>query len=348
MLLIQLAKLSLLLESGGGGLAYKLTRILKPQKLLYLKNYPTKNYIYPSLYLLTSKILSKLPFCSKLARLVKTHKDDLDTALEQDMRRDKIISICEHENIDVLIDSYWESLLKKTQKKLFTIKCIHGHFELLYHSNMKNYDTLVLLTYHEYEQWNKHLKYIKVIPNFAKDPKTISTYESKNLIFVGRLTQQKGILRLLEAFSKTKQGFHLTLVGDGEQKEELQNFITQNSLNASITGYTQNTGYYYKNSSIFVMTSFFEGLPMVLLEALSYGLPIIAYDVPTGPRDCIEDSKNGFLIKNGDEASLIKAIDKLSSYIALRRAFGARSKEIFLERFEESKILKLWLELLGA
>ncbi|PAF45581.1 glycosyltransferase [Helicobacter sp. 11S02629-2] len=258
----------------------------------------------------------------------------------------KLLAICRDENIDVLIDSYWEATLSKQIKWLFCIHVIHGHFKLLYNPNLANYNVLVLLTRQEYSIWAKNFKHIEVIPNFVKAPKESCDITSQNIIFVGRLTEQKGLFRLLKAFSKMKVKRHLMIVGDDEQKEALKDYIIKHNLDASIEGYKEDVGSYYKKASIFAMTSFHEGLPMVMLEALSYGLPLVAFDVPTGPSECIEDNKNGFLIKDDDIESFAKALDTLSSDEALRRTFGARSQEIFLSKFEESKVTSKWLKLL--
>lgn len=91
------------------------------------------------------------------------------------------------------------------------------------------------------------------------------------------------------------------------------------------------------------MTSRWEGLPMVLGEAMQFSLPIIAYDCPTGPREFIKDSVNGFLIKDGDEDVLVNKIALLCSDKDLREQMGLKGRELS-NLYSSDKVLNRWVE----
>jgi glycosyltransferase involved in cell wall biosynthesis len=124
-----------------------------------------------------------------------------------------------------------------------------------------------------------------------------------NIINIGRMTDQKDQILLLKALSdlKYKINFKLIILGKGKNKKLLENFILENNLrkNIKIIGFKRNPYPYIKKSDIFILTSKFEGLPNVLLEAQFLKKTIISTDCPTGPREILLNGKAGFLFKVG-------------------------------------------------
>ena len=102
----------------------------------------------------------------------------------------------------------------------------------------------------------------------------------------------------------------------------------------------------YRDYSIMVMTSRYEGFPMTLLEGSGNGLPLISFDVPTGPNEIIEDGVNGFLISAFDEEKMSEKIIMVMEDDVLRKKISLNSKELCL-RFREEEIVNQWRELLG-
>ena len=102
---------------------------------------------------------------------------------------------------------------------------------------------------------------------------------------------------------------------------------------------------YMLNSNLFLMASETEGLPMVLLEALSYGLPCIVYDIENGVRDIIEDSYNGFIIKNRNEEEYVNRINHLLSNESELKQFGKNARES-INNFTKEEVVKKWLDIL--
>lgn len=135
-------------------------------------------------------------------------------------------------------------------------------------------------------------------------------FENKIFLTVGRLTEEKGYDLLLGAwqlFEKQNKEWKLLIVGDGEKKENLFKLREQLKLkNVEFVGKVNDVENYYKNSSCYILSSRHEGFPMVILEAESFGLPIISFDCKTGPKEMILNNDNGYLINNGDIKLLSK------------------------------------------
>jgi glycosyltransferase involved in cell wall biosynthesis len=101
----------------------------------------------------------------------------------------------------------------------------------------------------------------------------------------------------------------------------------------------------YLSGSIYIMTSRFEGFPLVLIEAMQCGLPIVAFDCPQGPREIIENGKTGFLIPYNDDALFIEKLTYLMEHPEEREKMGRAAKES-VKRFDKEKIMNQWKELL--
>jgi len=125
----------------------------------------------------------------------------------------------------------------------------------------------------------------------------------KVILGVGRLEEQKQFDLLISAYAHVAHEFpewKLLIVGSGSLKKELQNLIDKHSLNDAIQlcGAVGNLDFWYKKADLFVFPSKYEGFPNALLEALSYGLPCISFNCPTGPADLIKNNVNGVLIND--------------------------------------------------
>jgi len=170
-------------------------------------------------------------------------------------------------------------------------------------------DYVVTLTKRDKELWQKALKKInaKVLaianPTPYEDVIHTPSLEHKTVLAIGRLTYQKGFDLLIEAWSlvcRERNNGILRIVGSGEDeivlKAQASRLGIMNRIDFVPT--TKNVVQYYKTSSFYCLSSRFEGLPMVLLEAQSYGLPIVAFDCDTGPSDLIINQQNGFLVES--------------------------------------------------
>ena len=149
--------------------------------------------------------------------------------------------------------------------------------------------------------------------------------KSLKIINVARLTDQKDHITLLMAIKKLSKFIKckLVIIGDGYRKNKLRKYILENNLQKKVKliGYKQNSESYIKISDVFVLTSFFEGLPNVLIEALYLKKYIISSDCPTGPKEILNKGRYGDLFKVQDHNELFK----------LLKNFNNKSKKIQLK-----------------
>ncbi len=152
--------------------------------------------------------------------------------------------------------------------------------------------------------------------------------DNKVVIAAGRLTGQKGFDRLIPAFAKvaTKHPeWQLRIFGQGKNQRQLQRQIKRLGVGGNVTlmGYTEQLPAEMADSSIYAMSSRFEGFPMVMLEAMSRGLPVVTFDFPTGAKDLVDDGVHGVLVPAGDVKGLAAGIMQLIEDDTRRKAFGA-------------------------
>jgi len=135
------------------------------------------------------------------------------------------------------------------------------------------------------------------------------------ILGAGRFTQAKGFDVLVNAFAllRKSRSARLILIGDGPERENLKSLIVKHGLemDVSMPGFISNPYVYFRQSSIFVLSSIWEGLPTVLIEALACGTRIISTDCPSGPNEILENGKWGVLVPVGDIASLAEQMSTL-------------------------------------
>ncbi|NJM70255.1 MAG: glycosyltransferase family 4 protein [Scytonema sp. RU_4_4] len=186
------------------------------------------------------------------------------------------------------------------------------------------------------DKWNRmHIIHCGIDPALFN---VVSHNESgKRLLFVGRLAAAKGLPILLESLvtlrrclttsccASTHCELTLTVVGDGPDRQKLEQMTAQLGLsqNVNFVGYKSQAEVrnYFQQTDIFVMSSFAEGIPVVLMEAMAAGVPVVATQI-AGVSELVEDGVNGYLVPPGDSISLTECIEKLLSDDKLRAAFG--------------------------
>jgi glycosyltransferase involved in cell wall biosynthesis len=195
------------------------------------------------------------------------------------------------------------------------------------------YNYLVLLT-HRDEITGNYKTNTKVICNMLESkPEDISKLTEFNVISVGSMYDSRKNfveqIQLWRRISKSHPNWKLNIYGDGKEKINLQKLIIEYNLTDKIIlhGNSNEMPLNYMNASVFIFTSQAEGFPMVLIEALSYGLPCISYDIPTGPSDIVKDGINGFLVKNHDIVTLESKLITLLDNFELRQQIGENAKK---------------------
>ena len=154
-------------------------------------------------------------------------------------------------------------------------------------------------------------KIIPIYNPYLKKIKKKKFIKKKVIINIGRFRKQKNQILLIRAFydfSKTYEDYKLVLVGDGILKSKLINEISHLKLDKKILikGWTNKTDKYLQNSKLFILSSLYEGLGNVLLDAINYGVPCISTDCESGPREILLNGKGGTLSKNNDADDLCK------------------------------------------
>lgn len=214
---------------------------------------------------------------------------------------------------------------------------------------VRRFDRFVVLTQEDAGYWGA-LPNLQVIPNAALPvPETRWSPYSRRVIAVGRLDYQKGFDRLVKAWallpSDLRDSWHLEIFGQGEWEVRLQELIRKKGVkeSARVNPPTKEIFREYAASSFLVMSSHYEGFPMVLLEAMACGLPGVCFTFPCGPKDVIEDGKNGLLVPEGDIPALAGAMERLMRDQALRERMSTAAREI-IRTYSEEKVMQQWIQ----
>ena len=176
--------------------------------------------------------------------------------------------------------------------------------------------------------------------------------KSTKIVTVGRFDSQKGYDYLVQVAKKVlseKSDWTWEIYGSGNQDEvdKIKELIKENNLQDKllIKGLEKNQDLIYGDKGIYVMTSRYEGLPLVLLEAQQYNLPIVSFCCPTGPSEIVEDGVNGFLVDCYDTDKMSEKLLKLMENESLRHSFSAHAKDN-MDKFDKNRILNQWIELI--
>lgn len=214
------------------------------------------------------------------------------------------------------------------------------------------FDRFVVLTQEDKGYWGD-MSNIVVIPNAALPMPMLSDCGAKRVIAVGRLDYQKGFDRLVDVWDRVcrdrrADGWRLDIFGQGEWLTMLEHMIAERGLSErmAVNAPTCDIASEYANSSILAMTSHYEGFPMVMIEAMSAGLPVVTFDYKCGPRDIITSGKDGVIVADGDNDAFADALLTLMADADMRRAMGCNATEV-TDRYSEGTVMGMWTDLFG-
>ena len=215
---------------------------------------------------------------------------------------------------------------------------------------ISKFDRVVVLTSQDYESLNNRCKNLVKINNFSSFAPSISgKLVNKKAISIGKFNSQKGFDLLIDAWeivSKSHSNWILEIYGEGEWELLLTNKILQKGLSRQIIlkGLISEAEAAYLDSSIYIMSSRFEGLPMVLIEAISCGIPVVSFDCESGPREILDDGVSGFLVDPGNIEALASKIIFLIDKPMIRKEMGLNANNRS-KHFSKKLILGQWEEL---
>ncbi|AMR79523.1 glycosyltransferase family 4 protein [Cupriavidus nantongensis] len=216
-------------------------------------------------------------------------------------------------------------------------------------------DGLVVLTERDAAIYRNFLQCVEVIPNFVEiqPADVVELPRSNTLLAVGRFSDQKGFDLLLEAYYsytvKVAEAWSLTIVGDGPLRQQIEARARDMGVLDKIrfTGMQRNVEDFFREAGIFVLSSRFEAFPMVLLEALGSGLPVISFDCPTGPREILADGQAGMLVTAEDSNALADGMVRLTADAGLRHRLAHAGYDR-VQSFSRAKILGAWRKLIAT
>lgn len=215
--------------------------------------------------------------------------------------------------------------------------------------NVAKLDGLVLLTPEDAACW-KEARRTFVIPNSLPNlPSESSSLTNKQVIAVGRYNDAKGYDYLIPAWEmvhKVHPDWMLNIYGSGELREQVVSWIAERHLEDTIILHdpTDHIMDAYMQSSICVVSSRYEGFSLVIIEAMSCGVPCVSFDSPHGPRNIIRNGEDGMIVKYLDSSALAAGVCRLIEDVELRAVMGSNAKKN-VARFSRRAIMQQWKDL---
>ena len=281
-------------------------------------------------------------------------------------RKKSMINYIMNSDSDVIISTrdifnYWLSEYGK--ENIIKIGWEHNHFhdDYKYATNVsrsaRRLDYLVLVSselqkFYAKKMQNSNCMCIYIPNSIENLPNKKAQLENTKLISVGRLSKEKGYIDLLKVYKRLNKDYPnwtLDIVGDGPERESIEDFIKKNDLDVKVTlhGF-QGKEYIDKllnQASIYLMTSYTESFGIVLIEAMSHGVPCIAYDSAEGAREIINSGENGYLIKNRNLEVMVMKIEDLINNKEERIRIGSQARES-VRKYTSDVVKEEWITLI--
>lgn len=265
---------------------------------------------------------------------------------------DIILLQSEKKGVKAVVESHTKETAVLLSEKYTYNKFLHAIMKLWDRLLLKrlNHGTcLVALTQADTVFWRKYIYNVEVIPNMVTiTPNRIADYEAKNVISVGRYSYEKGFDRLIDAWNLVADKYpdwKLYIYGNGD-RTEIECLVKHYRLENSVfcMPATDDIVSKYAQCSFYVMSSRYEGFGLVLTEAMSCGLPCVAFDCPYGPAEIIDDGKDGYLVENNNVRLLADKMSRLMVDSSLRREMGEIARRDVV-RYSKWDIMSRWITL---
>ncbi|CAM3880843.1 glycosyltransferase [Flavobacterium cucumis] len=300
----------------------------------------------------TYKYSGKLLVLGKYSKFVKYFK------LKLYLKKNKIPQVIDFRyRINPLMEFLFLNYIYAKTKIIYTVHS--SNLEEYFTSNkwiaakiLKNKIIAVSMGIHDKIQKKYNYNQTEVIYNAISKFETnqVNEIPFKFIVAVGRLVKLKQFLQLIESYSLSelpKKDFHLVIVGNGPELNKIKAKVSALKLTdfVHLVGYNENPIAYISQAHFLVLTSLYEGFPMVLLEALSLGTPVVSFNCESGPNEIIQDNFNGILVENQNFDELI---DKMNTFVKDTILYQKCKKNAIesVSKFQESEILNQWLQIL--
>jgi glycosyltransferase involved in cell wall biosynthesis len=259
-------------------------------------------------------------------------------------------------NVDMGMGFYGILAAKRTSAR--TVTWEHGNFYNNWGSRLFPYmrsfaarhsDAVVVLTKRDQENYRANISRcapLYVIPNPVQPKNDCYDCDSRMILSVGHLLENKGYHRAIEVAAKVlpqHPEWKWVICGEGPERPRLEEMIREKGLENQVflPGLVRDMDEMYRKAAMLVMTSEMEGLPMVLLEGKAHRLPLVAFDIMTGPSDIIDHEINGFLVEPFDLDAMADRILRLVEDDALRCRLSEKAT-VGMEKFAKETIMDTW------
>ncbi len=281
-------------------------------------------------------------FRKRLKQIIKEINPDILICIRPEALRD-IVSVAGM--IPVICESHSMFNAKHYERASLMYR-LKLWFSLL---KLSEISMLVALTEGDANDWRKCCKNVCVIPNIVQlnDTDVYSDCLSKKVVFAGRFSRQKDIGSLFEIWKLVHErhpDWELNAYGEGEQWQKYEELAKKSDINMHVYPPSPAIFDHYRESSFLLMTSLYEPFGLVLPEAMSCGLPVVAFNCPYGPADIITDGVDGFLIEGRDINAYADKVCLLIENVELRQIMGQAGVNSS-QRYRCDQIMPKWISL---
>lgn len=309
-------------------------------------------YKYPLLKRLYKNYKMKKKFIDKLQELNNAIEPDFVISSVEPIICQAVCKV--HTSAKWLIESHVPMRFTLYQSNLYQtlhfnfIRKIYEHYLF---TNIKKSYLVITLTHGDAKDWSRWNKNVYVIPNpVTYYPNKINIpSDNYRILAVGRLNSQKGFDYLIDAFNLIASQcskWKLEIYGIGELENSLRKQIQSLRLENRIIIHPATNMIYdeYMSSQFYVMSSRYEGFPLVLLEALSCGLPCVSFRCTYGPEDIIKDGINGLLVQDRDIEDLSQKIQWMCNHPKERAEMRSNARKTSFN-YRKEKIMPIWIQM---
>lgn len=246
----------------------------------------------------------------------------------------------------------FDSILKENDFSSKLMRYVASLYDNYIFGKLQKFDAFFALTKGDSEQWSKFVKDVCVIPN----PLTLYPDQIKGhiethhrIICAGRLNYQKGFDLLINAFAKIANQcpeWNIDIFGSGEEEEALRALLADNNLTDKVFIHPATDNLYeeFQNSDFFLFSSRFEGWGLVLVEAMSCGIPCVSFRCKYGPEDIITDHKDGLLVSDGNVEELGEKILWMINHPEKCKEFGNEARQT-ASKFKKDVVIQKWIDI---